>query len=308
MASRTHHIPSRRRVLAGLAGASTLALTACQGSNLNLGQVVAGAGSIFEGLSMGEKDELAMAQGLYPRLIDQSGGAYPNSRVQRAIRDIAEPLFATSARTAFDWEVVVLDDDTPNAWAMPGGKLAVNKGLLRYVNSETELAAVLAHEVGHSEMSHSLAAMRQAKFTQGMTTVGREIISSQINDGGVAGMMTEEALNALQGPMLALISSGYSRSAEREADAHILKVFASSGHDPHQASGLFRTLLDVIPESDGGTTSLFSTHPGTRERIAAIEAEAAPLPAPTKEPTSRGWATLKETFPTRHHFRRTSRV
>lgn len=308
MASITLHSPSRRRVLAGLAGASTLVLAGCQTGNLNLNQIGAGVGSMFAGLSMGEKDELAMAKGLYPRLIDQSGGAYPNRGVQRAMRDFAAPLFATSKRAAFEWEVTVLDDDTPNAWAMPGGKLAVNKGLLRYVRNEDELAAVLAHEIGHAELSHGLAEMRQQRFTEGMTTIGREALSSQVGNNGLAGALTEEALNTLQGPMMAMISSGYSRSNESEADAHILAVFAKTGNDPHKASGLFKTLLEIIPESGSGTTSLFNSHPGTRDRIAALDALAAPLATPKTPTKADGWSTLKETFPTREHFRHTAKV
>ncbi len=292
---------SRRRVLAGLLGGTAFALAGCKAGDLDYVQVAGGAATIIQGLSMGESDELQMAR-LYPRLIDSSGGAYANPAVQRDIRSFAEPLFRTSTRSAFQYEIVVLDDDTPNAWALPSGKLAINKGLLRYVANEHELAAVLAHEIGHAEKSHALAEMRSRKFTEGMTAVGRAAIDAQI--GGAGGAWTEAALDAIQGPMLELVSSGYSRGNEAEADQYILTVFRTTGYDPRKASGVFRTLLQIIPESAAGTTSLFNSHPGTRERIAAIETAAAALPSPMQAPAAQGFQGLKKTFPTREHFRR----
>jgi predicted Zn-dependent protease len=296
---------SRRHVLAGFLGGSAFVLSGCKSTDLDYVQVASGAATVIQGLSMGEADELEMGR-LYPRLIDSSGGAYANAAVQRGIRSFAEPLFRTSTRSAFQYEVVVLDDDTPNAWALPSGKVAVNKGLLRYVANEHELAAVLAHEIGHAEKSHALAEMRSKKFTEGLTVVGRSALDAQLGSAG--GAWTQAALDAIQGPMLELVSSGYSRGNEAEADQHIMAVFKATGYDPRKASGMFRTLLQLIPEGASGSTSLFNSHPGTRERIAAIETAAAALPSPAKAPASPGFREIKRAFPTREFFRRNRAV
>ncbi|HSV28374.1 MAG TPA: M48 family metallopeptidase, partial [Candidatus Omnitrophota bacterium] len=220
---------------------------------------------------LGEKDELDMGARLYPHLIKASGGAYANKAVQRDMRNFAEPLFRTSLR-AFQWEITVIDDETPNSWVLPTGKMAVNKGLLRYVANEHELAAVIAHEMAHAEKSHAVAEMKG------------------------------KPLETLDGPMMELVSSGYSLANEQDADRHILTMFQSTGHDPKKATGVFRTLLEIMPA--GGTTSLFNTHAGTRERIAALDAAAQPLPPAAAQPANPGYAGIKQTFPTRQVFRR----
>ena len=81
-------------------------------------------------------------------------------------------------------------------------------------------------------------------------------------------------------------------------------MFDLAGYEPTAAAGFFRTLLQLYPPDSDGTTSLFSTHPGTRARIAALEAAAAGRPSPSLPAASRGYAEIKQTFPTRRYFRR----
>lgn len=268
------------------------------GGGLDLNRLLGAAGSIFEGMQLGEKDEIQMAETMYGPLIDQSGGAYKNRRAQSALQRFAEPLFATSARPNLPWEITLLNDDAVNAWALPGGKLAINRGLMRHAAREEDLAAVIAHEIGHAELSHALSEMRTQKFSQGLTDIGREAVAHSLRDRGAAGGLTDMALEQLQGPLLQLVSTGYSRAHEGEADAHILSVFQKTGHDPRKASGFFRTLLEITPESEQ-TTSLYSTHPATRERIAAIEDVALKTPPAPHAAANEGWTDLKKSFPTR---------
>lgn len=305
---------SRRAMIGGLVGglAAVRAAPAWAqldflrggGGGFDLDAIISGAGNIFEALSLSEDDEIEMGEKLYGRLIDRSGGIYRNSVVQQAVRDFAAPLFATSQRRAFRWEITVLADDTVNAWALPGGKLAVNAGLLRYTEDDEDLAAVLAHEMGHAELSHALEEMRSDKFSKGLTSVGREALSQRLKSKGSAGLLAEEALDQLEGPMLELIGSGYSRSNEMAADAHILTVFPQLGLHPAKASNVFHTLLQIIPADTGGTTSLFNSHPGTRARIEKIEAAAARMPRPSQPARLPGLKQIKATFPTRHFYRR----
>ena len=110
---------------------------------INLNNLLSGAKSLFDSVSMGEEDEIRLGETLYPRFIDRMGGAYRNRKLQTALRSFAEPLFKTSDRGKLPWEITLLNDNTVNAWVLPGGKVAVNKGLLRYVDNESELAAVV---------------------------------------------------------------------------------------------------------------------------------------------------------------------
>ncbi|MBS0359797.1 MAG: M48 family metalloprotease, partial [Proteobacteria bacterium] len=106
------------------------------------------AGQVFgvlQKMQFTEADEIAMGQSYYDRFIDQSGGVYNSQMDQEALRDFAKPVFATTKRPGLPWDIVLIDNDTVNAWALPGGKVAVHKGLIRYVATPEELAAVLSH-------------------------------------------------------------------------------------------------------------------------------------------------------------------
>lgn len=309
---------TRREVLAGLS-AATLGLGGCKtgdldiplqigGTEVNVGRIFGGLSSIFEGLDMGEAEEIELGQKLYPHLIARAGGSYKNRRVQTAMTQIFERRMAAARQRNLPWEITVLNDDTVNAWALPGGKIGVNKGLLRYIDSEDELAAVVGHEMGHAELSHALGEMRQKRFTEGFTTLGAEALMSQVDRSGVDGLLTDEAIEALVEPMYDLVSSGYSRSAEEDADSHMVEVCQATGYDPRQGVTFFRTLLEIIPRDSELTTSLFSTHPGTRKRIEVILAQTIALPRPIPSPASPQFVALKESFPTRRVYKRDANV
>src|SRR5262245_64184981 len=120
----------RRALVAGGAIAAA-APAAAQFGPIDLGTIFSVGKNLVDGLNLGEADEIQMGTELYQPFIAQSGGAYQNSRVQSAMRSFAQPIFATSKRANFRWEITVVDDNTVNAWALPAGKIAINKGLLR---------------------------------------------------------------------------------------------------------------------------------------------------------------------------------
>lgn len=298
----------RRGFLAG-AGASlgALALAGCQTAQDYANDPMGAANQLSQLMSShGESapvDEAALGEGLYPRLVAQSGGAYGNSRIQSAVRSFAQPLFRVSKRS-FRWEITVLDDNSPNAWALPGGKLGINKGLLRYVASESELAAVISHEMGHAELSHQVAELENKGFTDRLVQFGKGVAQREL-DTQLSGLsdLTSRGLDALTPAVSELITSGYSRDHEREADSYILVVFRATGYDPRQASAVFRTLDSLVPPGEEKTTSLFSTHPGTRDRIERLDDAAARLPAGGSA-GSADFATIKAVFPTRRYYLR----
>lgn len=246
------------------------------------------------------KDEAEIGPQLYAKSIDAMGGAYPNRAVQSAVQRVAAPIFATTAKSNFAWEVTVIDSSEVNAWCLPGGKMGVNKGLLRYVDNEDELAAVIAHEMGHAELSH-LAEESQDKQRNaaiaGFITAAASAGSSRNNRVSVgAGAFTVNI------GILAVAAQGYSRTHEREADQHIATVFAKTGHSVARGAGFYKTLLELVPASERGTTSLFAGHPDTRERLAALQALQPGAPPPPRN--SPAFAEVKTVFPTRKAYLR----
>ncbi len=305
----------RRRFLAGLTGtAATLATTPAwaqfgfsfggsDSPGFSMGNgMFSGLMNLFEGMSLGEEDEIRMGNQLYGGFIARGGGPYRNRRIQTAMRNFAEPILATSKRKKFMWEIVVLEDNTVNAWALPGGKLAVNRGLLRYVDDESELAAVIAHEVAHAELGHVIQQMRTEQFAKGISSLGADLLAQQ-----TGGRLNSQMISMLAGPLFEMVTSGYSPEKELEADDHILKVFAQTGHDPAKAPNFFYTLLELIPPEAQGTTSLFSTHPGTWKRIRRLEKKIASIQRSPGPAPNRGFQEIKATFPTRRYYRRNPR-
>ncbi|WDI30167.1 M48 family metallopeptidase [Hyphococcus flavus] len=290
---------TRRLMTLGLVSAGVMAPAAAHAQfRLDLGKIV-DIVKTLESLSIDEEDEIQMGEGLYGSLINVSGGPYRNSAVQNAVARIAQPIFETSERPAFAWDIVVLDNNEVNAWSLPGGKVAVNKGLLRYVASEDELSAVLSHEMGHAELSHVKREMKKKAFYKGFSSAATTAVAQAVDNNNV-----NSALGALQGPMYQLVTSGYSQDSEDEADLHIIDVFDRTGRDVAYGVGFFNTLLELVPSKSKRTTSLFSGHPETKKRIDNI-LEAAPAAgtgspsAPTQE-----FGDVKTVFPTRQVYMR----
>ncbi|MGB0671989.1 MAG: M48 family metallopeptidase [Rhodospirillales bacterium] len=298
---------SRRSVLAltggaaaTLAGASlappAFAFDLLKGSGLQ--GLTQSAGTIAQGFMLSEGDEIQMGKTYYPEYLTKSGGAYDNANAQAALKAFAEPLIATSARKDLPWEITLVKNDAVNAWALPGGKLAINSGLVHYSTDPNQLASVIAHEIGHAELSHGLQQMKTQAFMSGLSQAGQLAIAATL---GAAAPLTNQVFGALQGPLFNLINAGYSREREFQADNHILDVFTKTGNDPAKADDFFRTLLKLYPPSDSSTTSLFSTHPGTQDRINKIEARASSMKAGGAS-SDKNFAALKDILPTPSNF------
>lgn len=294
---------SRRALLAGLL-ASSVGSSALVQIRLDFG-LLKDLGDILRGINIDEQDEIDLGAELFGVMIDSLGGAYRNSAIQTAMQSFAAPIFATTSRSAFDWDIVVVDSNEANAWALPGGKIGVNKGLLRYIANRHELAAVISHEMGHAEFSHAANAMRKKAFYAGLSTAAQAAaVAATEREARIAAGVGARGIAA---PMMRLVMSGYSREAESEADQHIVSVFEKTGYDVRLGAGFYRTLLELAPKRAKGTTSLFAGHPETRKRLAAL-AEAAPgagesiasvAPASNAE-----FEAIKSSFPTRRYYRR----
>ena len=291
---------SRRAVTAGIVGAAVTTQPAQAQISLDLG-VLRDLGRMLKSVNLDEEDEVEIGNDLFGTLIHTLGGVYRNSSIQSAVSSIASRLFEASARKVFGWEVVVVDNNEVNAWALPGGKLGVNKGLLRYVDNEDELAAVIAHEMGHAEYSHAAKEIRKKAFYAGLSTAAQAAAVAAVDKEARIGTGAGMASIAL--PMMRLVTAGYSRDLELEADTHIVEVFAKTGYNVARGAGFYKTMLDIIPRKRKGTTSLFAGHPQTEKRLAALEEAAAGAPD-TDELFNPDFYALKQSFPTRKIYKR----
>ena len=181
-----------------------------------------------------------------------SGDKAARARVQQMGQKIA----AASGAEGIDWEFELFEEPTPNAFALPGGKIGVNSGMLQVAESDDQLAAVLAHEVGHVVARHPSEQMSQSAAIQ--TALG------------TAGL-SEGAVGALVQMATGIGQLSFSRSAEAEADRIGLEYMARAGYNPEAAIGLWQN-MQAATAGSGQPPEFLSTHPNPGNRIEAIQA------------------------------------
>ena len=157
------------------------------------------------------------------------------------------------------YEFVVLNNDTPNAWALPGGKIAINRGLLALLDNEAQLAAVLGHEVVHAAAGHSANQMAKAQ----LANVG-------VLAAGIAGQNTEYGSLITAGAAIGskAVMAKYGRDQELESDYYGMEYMAKAGYDPQGAVELQQKFVELSKNRNSDFLSqLFASHPPSNERV-----------------------------------------
>nr|AQQ74513.1 hypothetical protein [uncultured bacterium] len=160
-----------------------------------------------------------------------------------------------------DWEVVVFDDDTVNAFALPGGKIGVYKGMMTAAKTPAQLAAVLGHEVGHVLAHHGNERVSQ-QFAVGEAL---DLVNAWMATGNTGNRQAAMALLGLGAQVGVLLP--FSRTQESEADTIGQQLMAEAGFDPRESVALWRNMS----QAGGGQPPQFlSTHPSNESRIEAL--------------------------------------
>lgn len=206
-----------------------------------------------------EREEISMGIQHYGPSQQSQGGQFSTDPALNAyVSEVGQRIAAFSPRE-LPYEFVVLNSSVPNAWALPGGKIAINRGLLYELNSEAELAAVLGHEVIHSAARHGAQAMERGMLLQG-ALVATAIASS---NSEYAGFILGGAQLGAQ-----LITQRYGRDAERESDLYGTRYLAQAGYDPQAAVTLQQAFVRLSEgRNQGWLDGLFSSHPPSAERV-----------------------------------------
>lgn len=218
-----------------------------------------------------EAQEIAIGTQNYSPTRQSQGGDYIlDPELTAYVQSIGNKLAAVSDRK-LPYEFTILNDSVPNAWAMPGGKIAFNRGLLYELHSEAELAAVMGHEMVHAAARHGAKGMERGILLQGaMIAVG---IGAQNTD--YANLIVGGAQVGAQ-----LISSKYGRDAESESDLYGMQYMKKAGYDPAAAVTLQETFVRLSEgKSSNFIEGLFASHPPSPERVAANKATLAQVGA-----------------------------
>lgn len=213
--------------------------------------------------------ELAIGAEQYRPSQQAQGGVYTlDPALGRYVASVGQRLAKVSDRQ-LPYEFVVLNDATPNAWALPGGKIAVNRGLLLELNNEAELAAVLGHEIVHAAARHGANAMQRGMLLQGALLV----TALSAADSDYANYIVGGAQLGAQ-----LITTRYGRDAELEADYYGMQYMARAGYDPSAAISLQETFVRLSKDRRSSwLEGLFASHPPSQQRVDANRNTAAEL-------------------------------
>jgi predicted Zn-dependent protease len=228
----------------------------------------------------------------HQRILAAYGGIYNDPKLQGLIEQTVERLVTASERPDLHYKVTILNSQSINAFALPTGQLYVTRGLIALANDESELASVLAHEMGHVIARHAAIREEQAKQA---ALVGR-VVSDVITDPEVGAM-------ALAKSKLALAS--FSRAQEFEADAIGIGIAARAGYDPYGAVRFLTSMEHnalLKPRQNGSgpidprAPDFLSSHPATPERITNAIANARQYPPPGATTSSTPGAGAKEAY------------
>lgn len=192
-----------------------------------------------------------------------SGNASYNAQVQRVAARLKPVIDIPNPR----WEFVVFEDSTPNAFALPGGKVGVHTGLFQITRNDAGLAAVLGHEIAHVVLNHSQQRVNQASGLAIGTLILDQILSARgVQKGNRAAVATGAAAAGTLGVILP-----YSRKAELDADKLGMLYMARAGYQPEEAIGLWQRFAAWRTQQKKGEAPEFlRTHPLDNTRIQGL--------------------------------------
>ena len=197
---------------------------------------------------------------------------YRNSRLTEYLNLIGQTIVLhTDKPTTFGgYHFAILDSTEVNAFACPGGMILITRGMISSVKSEDELAAVLAHEVGHVIHRDGIAAIQSSRWSEALLVIG----SNAAREFGPKD--TAKLVSLFEGSIddvfKTLVVNGYGRSQEKDADSAAMSYLAAAGYDQQGLVGYLKRLEEGGKGAKGG---IFTTHPGTDDRLENVRQSAA---------------------------------
>lgn len=217
-----------------------------------------------------ESQEMAIGQQQYEPAQQSQGGAYSlDPDLTAYVRGVGNKLAKVSDQPELPYEFVVLNNDIPNAWALPSGKIAINRGLLTKLDNEAQLAAVLGHEIVHAAARHGAQRLQNSMLLNaGMAGLGFAMSDKEYGQLLLGG--------AALGSSLAMAK--YGRNHELESDHYGMEYMVKAGYDPQAAVELQQLFVKMSEEQKTSwIQGMFATHPPSQDRVEANKAHAAQL-------------------------------
>lgn len=254
-----------RGVLLVVAGLGVAVVSGCE-TNPYTGRSQLLMTSVSEEMQLGAraysqvKNDPKLRQSQDPREIE------PVRRVAVRIIEAAKQSKYAEMANQFQWEVTVIKDDkTMNAFALPGGKIAVYTGIFPVAKTEAGLAAVLGHEVTHALARHGAERMSQGQ----LTNVTLQVLGTAAGTAGGNARLGQAAMAALGAGVQVGVLLPFSRKHESEADYIGILLAADAGYDPRESVHLWERMEQV--SGGKGPSEFLSTHPGHETRIEQLK-------------------------------------
>ncbi|MGI9286024.1 MAG: M48 family metalloprotease [Pseudomonadales bacterium] len=221
--------------------------------------------------AMSEKKEVKIGKETHEKLIAQTP-PYADAELQAYVQKVGQRLADKSSRPHLEWHFTVMDSQTINAFALPGGYVYINRGLLAYLQTEAQLAAVLGHEIGHITAKHASKQKNAGNVSKFLSTVAAVIVGVQTGSSTVAGVTQD-----IGSTFGSAVVSGYGRDMELESDELGAKYIGEAGYDTQAMVEVIGVLKDqenferLKAKETGkkykGYHGLFSSHPRNDQRL-----------------------------------------
>lgn len=229
---------------------------------------VLAAAVLLSGCAVSQQQEVQMGQ-QYAAQIAQQLPLVRDPEVNRYINVLGDSIARLTKRGDLDWHFYVVDAKEINAFAVPGGFVYVNRGLIEHADKMDELAGVLGHEIGHVVKRHTVKQMQQMQGANVGVTLAcvltgvcnSDVANAAINVGGSA------------------LFAKFSRDDETQADEEGVKNVVAAGISPEGMVSMFQTLLDERKSHPSAVDTWFASHPLEESRIADVQRIINQIPA-----------------------------
>lgn len=222
--------------------------------------------SVAEEMNMGTQAYSQVKNDPKVKLSQDPREVEPVKRIAARIIEAAKRSKYADMAKQFQWEVTVIKDDkTMNAFALPGGKIAVYTGIFPVAKTEAGLAAVMGHEVVHALARHGAERMSQGQ----LTNAALQVAGAAIGASGSGPMLSQAAMAALGAGAQVGVLLPFSRAHESEADYIGILLAADAGYDPRESVHLWERMEQL--SGGGGPSEFLSTHPGHDTRIQRLK-------------------------------------
>jgi predicted Zn-dependent protease len=216
-------------------------------------------------VDMTVEQEIALGLQAAPEMASQYGGLHPDQEAAAKVKEVGQRLVQQTevGETPYQFDFHLLaDEQTVNAFALPGGQVFITAGLLKRLQSEDQLAGVLGHEIGHVVARHSAQQLAKAKLTQGLTGAAAIATYDPNNPSSRSGAVAAAMIGKL-------MNMRYGREDELESDRLAVRLTGEAGYDPRAMI----EVMHILEQAGGGGNGpeFLQTHPNPGNRVAEIE-------------------------------------